>query len=540
MNTPSTTPTQGHPEGPPAGQTDSIIPVPPDGVTALSIYAFLAILVCLALRLVFVFWFPASAGDSEIYLQLARNWADHRVYGLWQNGHLIPTDLRTPGYPAFLAGVALLLGRSTRAILLSQAVLDVFTCILTAALAAALAPAQARRRVALVALWLAATCPFVANYSAAVLTETLVTLLATAALLSFTLGLSRTGFSGAGFSLWGLVGRRTWLGVAKIHRLKPAPLRPAILSSPFGLTVLGAGLTGLATLVRPEMPLLVAIAIVVYAVRGWHARGVRKTLLLTAAMAGAFVLPLLPWAARNFITLRKIQFLAPRYATLPNEYAPVGYFSWTKTWLVRYRDVYLSVWKIGEEPVEIDDIPASAFDSPEEKARIADLIEQYDDSADLDMSPDLDRKFAEIAQERTRRHPLRTYLRVPFERALTIWFTPRTELLPIDGKFWPLREQWEDSPGDVLITGGFAALGYLYVALAVAGIWFAWRAERPKIARALFEGVNLWGIGLLLAYFVIRTAFLTTVEAPEPRYVVSCYPAVLGLLSLLGIRIARS
>jgi hypothetical protein len=26
------------------------------------------------------------------------------------------------------------------------------------------------------------------------------------------------------------------------------------------------------------------------------------------------------------------------------------------------------------------------------------------------------------------------------------------------------------------------------------------------------------------------------VEAPEPRYVVSCYPAVLALVALLGIR----
>jgi hypothetical protein len=124
---------------------------------------------------------------------------------------------------------------------------------------------------------------------------------------------------------------------------------------------------------------------------------------------------------------------------------------------------------------------------------------------------------------------------VPFERALTIWFTPRTELLPIDGKFWPLREQWEDSHADVVITGGFAVLGYLYVALAAAGIWFAWRAERLRSARGWFGGVNLWGVGLLLAYVVVRTAFLTTVEAPEPRYVVSCYPAVLALVSLLGI-----
>jgi hypothetical protein len=163
------------------------------------------------------------------------------------------------------------------------------------------------------------------------------------------------------------------------------------------------------------------------------------------------------------------------------------------------------------------------------------LIEQYNDAPELDVSPELDRQFAEIARERTRRHPLRTYVRVPFERALTIWFTPRTELLPIDGKFFPVRQQWADSHADVLVTGSFAVLGYLYVALAAGGVWLVWRA-RGETKPGVFLGPNLWGIALILVYFFVRTAFLTTVEAPEPRYVVSCYPALLALIALLGTR----
>ena len=281
----------------PHDREDSIIPAPRGGVTALCVHTFLAVIVGLALRLVFVHWFPATTDDSATYLQLARNWVDHHVYGLSQNGQLVPTDLRTPGYPAFLAGVTLLFRRSMRAILLSQAVLDVFTCILTAALAAALAPAGARRRVWIIALWLAATCPFLANYSAVVLTEVVVTFLATAALSCFALGL----------------------------RQEPAQLshsnRAIMERAPLPLRLLGAFLTGVATLVRPEMPLLLAVAVLVYGFRAWRAQGARKAILLAAAMAGAFLLPLLPWAARNAISLHKVQFLAPRYATLPGEYA---------------------------------------------------------------------------------------------------------------------------------------------------------------------------------------------------------------------------
>lgn len=490
---------------------ESIIPAPQGGVTALCAYTFLAVIAGLVLRLVFIHWFATATDDSAVYLQLANNWIDHHVYGLTLNGQVVPTDLRTPGYPAFLAGVTLLFRRSIRAILLSQAALDICTCILTAALAAALAPRAARRHVWIIALWLAATCPFLANYTAVVLTEVVVTFLTAAALCCFALALRE--------ELWQLGFRREghW-------------------NAPFVLLLLGGLLTGMASLVRPEMPLLVAAAIPVCGIRAWKAQGARKAILCAMAIAGAFVLPLVPWAARNAVSLHKLQFLAPRYATLPGEYTPVGFYGWTGTWLERFRDVYVTIWAVGEDPMDIHSLPASAFDTPEEKARVADLIAQYNDSSELDISPEMDRQYAELARERTQRYPLRTYVRVPFERALTIWFTPRTELLPIDGKFWPLREQWQDSHADVLVTGGFALLGYLYVALAIGGLWLAWRARSSESGAVRTPpDINLWGTALLLAYLLVRTAFLTTVEAPEPRYVVSCYPAILALVALLGI-----
>jgi 4-amino-4-deoxy-L-arabinose transferase-like glycosyltransferase len=57
------------------------------------------------------------------------------------------------------------------------------------------------------------------------------------------------------------------------------------------------------------------------------------------------------------------------------------------------------------------------------------------------------------------------------------------------------------------------------------------------IALALWGAVRLWSaslgaratVVLLLLFVLIRTAFLTTVETPEPRYVLVCYPAVLAL-----------
>ena len=36
-------------------------------------------------------------------------------------------------------------------------------------------------------------------------------------------------------------------------------------------------------------------------------------------------------------------------------------------------------------------------------------------------------------------------------------------------------------------------------------------------------------IALLATFILLRTAFLTTLETPEPRYALVCYPALLAL-----------
>jgi hypothetical protein len=62
-------------------------------------------------------------------------------------------------------------------------------------------------------------------------------------------------------------------------------------------------------------------------------------------------------------------------------------------------------------------------------------------------------------------------------------------------------------------------LNIAYIALAIWGAARLWR--RAPEARA--------AIALLAAFILLRTAFLTTLETPEPRYVLVCYPALLAL-----------
>jgi len=77
----------------------------------------------------------------------------------------------------------------------------------------------------------------------------------------------------------------------------------------------------------------------------------------------------------------------------------------------------------------------------------------------------------------------------------------------------------EDDPVDQEVTILFFVLNLFYVGLGVWGgarIWHLNSAARPAVA-------------FLVLFILIRTAFLTMLEAPEPRYVLVCFPALIAM-----------
>jgi hypothetical protein len=465
------------------------------------LHAVAALAAGLCLRLLFVLKFPADSGDTVLYEQIATNWLKHHVYAMNVDDHVTPVDMRMPGYPAFLAVVYGLTGRMGQAarlwVMLAQIAMELLSCLVIAGLAALLVLIVNERtrphRVFLAALWLAALCPFTANYTAVPLTEVFATFFTAAAFVPLCMLVSRAENKG-------------WLRVEEYW----------VLGNDYCyLAGAGALLVGLCTLFRPEAPLVLLAAwlVLAFVLLAQHetARWIRTVLVMAALCA----LPLLPWTIRNAVTLHEFQPLAPKNSNLPGELVPYGLMSWEKTWLYRFRDVYLVPWKLNDEEIDSDDIPARAFDTPEEKARIAAILDQY--NRDLTLTPEEDAAFAELARERTARHPLRTYVVLPIARAFTMWFTPRIELLPVSGHVFPLAEAWEDDPRDQITTIFFFLLNIAYVVLA---IWGALRLWRYRTARPV--------VSLLLAFILLRTAFLTTLETPEPRYVLVCFPAILA------------
>jgi hypothetical protein len=91
-----------------------------------------ALAVGLCLRLYFVLKFPANSGDTVLYEQIATNWLKHHVYAMTVGGEVTPVDLRMPGYPAYLALVYWLTGKTAAAahlwVMLGQVAVDIMGC----------------------------------------------------------------------------------------------------------------------------------------------------------------------------------------------------------------------------------------------------------------------------------------------------------------------------------------------------------------------------------------------------------------------------
>src|SRR5207245_539341 len=158
-----------------------------------------ALVAGLCLRLYFVLKFPANSGDTVLYEQIATSCLKHPVDAMTVSGAITPVDLRMPGYPAFLAILYALTGRTGEAarlwVMLAQIAVDLLSCLLIARLATLLACASEdptpNKRVFSVAMWLAALCPFTANYTAVPLTEVFATFWTSLACNAFLVALRR-------------------------------------------------------------------------------------------------------------------------------------------------------------------------------------------------------------------------------------------------------------------------------------------------------------------------------------------------------------
>ena len=424
-----------------------------------------------ALRLWFIHAYPEVQGDPLIYGGIAKNWMLQGIYGMSSGSHIDPTLIRLPGYPLFLILCFRLFGAEHyHAVMFVQVAIDLATCLLIAALARRIWS----HRAGWWALWLAALCPFTANFAAIPLTETL-ELFSTA------------------------------LAFYALDRLLQTPRWS------WALTMAAAW--SYATLLRPDGALVaVALcpAIVFYGSRRWGLTPMLRWALLCALIA---ILPFIPWTLRNERTFHVFQPLAPRYAVDPGESTNPGFNRWTKTVCVDFACTWDVYWNADTDVIHIEDLPSRAFDSPQQYEQTRTLIAAYNRTTTL--TPELDAAFAALAAQRIRAHPFRYYVELPLARLADMWLRPRTETLWIELRWW----QYSRHHAETEFAFGYAVLNLAYLVAALIGF-----LKRPRLS------------GAILAFVLLRCALLATLEAPEPRYTLECFPP---LIALAGIALSR-
>ena len=466
----------------------------------------------LALRLFFFVYFPMITDDSRIYANLASNWLQHRIYGQTQTGppaataKIVPTDARLPGYPAFLAVIFWLFGAGNfRAVMLTQILIDLGTCLIVADLARRVLSDRAAK----IAFLVAALCPFLANYAAAELTETLEVFFTALALDGAAAALNRMREGGMRVS-------KLWAGTG-------AAIAACILLRPDGGILLAAVLLYLAGSIAWSSACVGAGALTCPAERSSAAtRGHnnwRRALSAGFIVATFALAPLLPWTIRNLHTLHHFQPLAPRYANDTDELVPRGFNRWVKTWIVDYVSVEEVYWNVPGDKIDPAKLPSRALENPAERDATLAAIADYNESED--MTPELDARFGQLAADRIRAHPLRYYVVLPALRVADMWLRPRTELLPPDPRWWEFNDDAKRSA----VAVGFGMLNLAYVAAALLTV------VRGKFRGKIRGPSGIRWAGLLVGFLLLRSAFLGTVESPEPRYTLECYPVIVVLAS---------
>lgn len=498
-----------------------------------SVYA-LVLLVALGFRLFIALRLPNDEpDDGRVYSQIARNVLEQHVYSHDSQAPYNPSLIRLPGYPFFLAAIYAVFGHGNNtAVRVIHALIDTTTCALIAWVVFEWAVDEERRhRAALIALGLAAVCPFTVIYVATILTEVLTDFLAVAMVLTATFAFKATVRKRA--LLWWIV---TGLIAGSAVLFRPDS---GLFAAAIGGTLMLSALVSRST--------------------GSFLTRMRAAILCAIVFSIAFCVVLVPWTIRNRRVFHVFQPLAPAHAEMPGEFVPRGYLLWVRTWLDDSRYIGPALWSLDMRQMSVENFPARAFDSKEERDRVAALFDKYNhpdgeesqdeqspadegdqasgdeedqpeeepeadeqtqpEDTNVEMTPEIDAGFAQIGQERVARSPLRYYILLPVKRAKTLWFDTHSQYYPFNGDLLPLEDLDYDIHQQYWLPL-FAGLTWVYTLLGVIGGWLLWRSRDSNARR--------W---LLLAALLIflRLGFFATLENPEPRYTVELFPFLILL-----------
>jgi 4-amino-4-deoxy-L-arabinose transferase-like glycosyltransferase len=426
--------------------------------------------------MVFVITAPPANGDAKSrYIATAVNVLDGHGFSVDQQSPYTTGEATVPVYPLFIASTYKLFGRREMAVKVLQVLIDLATCLLVGFTAFNLAPASLKESAAMCSVVIAGVFSwFTFVWTSDLLTETL-TLFLTMSVVGLCILAMRERQ------------KRNWLW-------------------------LGAGLVcGLALLTRPDSVFLAGSVLLLLLGRTAQERSWGRIKNILSLVLG-IALVLTPWVVRNYFTLGKFQPLASEYGFPRASYMPPGYLKWLRTWITDetyFSNVYPPAFHIGTAYFDPNQLPDSAFDSPEEYRRVLTLIAQYNQSQLF--TPAISDGFAQIANERITRAPVRFFITLPVRRTASMWLTGFAVRQPTNhgGIFRILPVV---SPTVLLLIRILSVLPII-----IGGILgFALLCQRSAL------------VTLLLLTVLLRTTFMAYHYAPETRYIVEAYPPMIA------------
>jgi hypothetical protein len=437
---------------------------------------FAAILLCVgAARVWLATTAPVVTNDSLIYATVAANIQKNGCVSVAppQTAECTPHwgGNQLPGYPALIAAVGVLTGRSATTLDAVKRPVLVVTASLFA-LACAWFGTQLGAWMGSAAWGLGAglfvgLSPATAGWSRFVLTETL---------------------AGA---LWVLLAAEGLRQIAA-QRVSPWPL---------GVLLAAAAFTR-----YDSFPLaLVALALVVIAVGSSRAGG---PLLAMGAIAAA---PLALWCVR--LAVVGLPLVPPVYA--PYGWEPAaGAWRFQTTWMTQEEESVNFWWPIAVGRYREIHFNLDALDASE-RAEIERIWPRLYALHGQPMPRDIDEAFHRMADARRQQAPFQTFVRVPLARLWNLWTNPQ----PFFGGGWVLFPHAKDALPRIATV---YRLSILALAL-VATVWLAgWLRAAPhaRFALALLGAAALHAVAMTAAGYI------------ETRYLAHTFPGIEAALAI--------
>jgi hypothetical protein len=423
-------------------------------------------------------------GDSIIYLRVAENILSNNCVSLSEpvSGKCMPHwgGNQLPGYPAFIASIWTVFGKSAGVVLFAQ--IAVFMASVVRLCQALLAwkegPFRNGYATWIVALLLGAS-PSLIGWSRAILTETLSIALA----------------------LWLLAELITSLQDRKLSVFK-----------------IGIVLT-LGIFTRYDF---MTFAVPVAAV-GFYLHSPFVAIRKVSYIALIILVPLGGWTAR--CVYQGLDYTPPFGLTPDGQNLPAGMLRWVGTWLDNQYELERSVWALVHFDYESFSAPEDAYASSDEAARVASLIQRLRTKHQGKPAPTfIDHEFLDIAEYRITNNRLEQWIKLPFRRVAHMWLSP----FPSMG--WPAEisdsvrprlktalaaRDWSviarsmlEVPGTVAMKVLVTGHRYLVIFLVILGLLY-WRQYAPPVRFIIFVIVGL---------VIFRSLFFSLTLLTETRY----------------------